>query len=431
MKIAHALLFGLAWFLVACDSAPTASPPPPALESPHPTSTPAPTATPAHTAAPTTARDDCALPAVNAVQLPALPSNTAILLFMAQPNSGCLFALDAQGNRLAEFPSPVNGGWKWDGRARILALHGYNDGDYLIWNHPFGNRDVQRLDKPTTLSLFDYVFAPDGQQLVYLAFDIPATGPRVWRLTRLDIRTQRQQTLLEHEMKVGVPQPSDPPLTFPKAPFDWSPALNQIFLYGIVPNTDAPPDGVWSIKPDGSDFRLRLPREKFVGRVALSPDGRSLAYFAYDDRYPIASRWRDMTFWLPTNQLRVMDLVSGEDTTLLAETHGGVLRYLLLWAADRRSLLVAHNAETSAGPSPAEWLNVPVDGASVRVVRVEQTRETTRDITTCPNGDVLYVLERDNRAQAIVRLDGQDNARNLLALAGDRQTMVRLIGCLR
>jgi hypothetical protein len=367
------------------------------------------------------------------LSLPWLPRGASVLLSVQQPNASCLVALDAQGSRVLEFPLAARGEWKWDARARILALRLLQDTPLnqgtLLWNRPFEQSETQRLAEAPEHGVFAFVFAPAGQQLAYLEVSPAPNAIAAWQLIRLDIATRHKETLITGSMHSLTPRATRPSADLLKSPVDWSAAANQIYLFGQTPG-DSPPEGLWTIKPDGSDFRLLLSVDGFRGWVALAPDGRYLAYLAFDPRHPIEPRLADKTFWPPANQVRVMDMQSGAVTMLLTETEGGLLRPPFLWASDGRSLLLGHSPKGSAGIYAGDLLNVPTNGSGARVVRsFDDTREGVRDMTACPGGQLLYLLERVDEAHQIVMTDLQGATRTLLAFNPDRSAYVRVVGC--
>lgn len=374
--------------------------------------------------------------------LPRLPANTALLLLNGHrsvPEDGrlpCLMALDAPGTPRWSAISNPRYDWRWDQRARILSVQTTDPDDRstrLFWNRSFDHDGTERLDFATGRVVHGTVFSPDGRQLVYLEWRDQPGFAAAWQLILMDIPTKQERVLLEGFSTFVTPQAPPVDHDLPKAPFAWSASTDRIYLYEL-PLGDAPPQGVWSLKPDGSELQ-RLVSNEMVSLPVLSPDERRLAYLVFDPNFAPVLKPEAQGIWSPANQLRVVDVRSGFDRVVLAERQGGLYENRAIWSPDSQSVLLEHSRNASGlgaiYGADDDLLAVHADGSSVQALRVldHPHEERVGDILGCNNGEVVYVLNRDQHVNSVIASNLEGKSRTVTTLAGSDRYSIALVGC--
>ncbi|HEX5691629.1 MAG TPA: hypothetical protein VFX76_16560, partial [Roseiflexaceae bacterium] len=189
-------------------------------------------------------------------------------------------------------------------------------------------------------------FSPDGRELA-----VTLNDSERWQLQVIDLESGAARTLQEGAL---LAEPGAQP-SFPLMPLAWTPA--GIMVQPIMWATDAPPQGLVLVNP--ADGAIETIREEWHLDSAVSPDGTHVAVVVGE-----MSLGGDPP---PTMEIRVFDVASRQETTIVASQPGFVRQ--LRWSPDGATLL--YSMSSNYGASTAMLVAIGRDGSGAQQIEFD------------------------------------------------------------
>lgn len=388
----------------AAPAAPTASPAAPTPTQPAPTATFIPTSAPAPTTqptTPTTAPAPTVAPPTPTTVLPtAAPQPTAPAEFIVVSGGEVVVAIAPDGStrpieiegielRMPQVVTSADGSWI-AGPIRVDEGTQRSELGLVLYNISSGERKF--LPQSGTVSHLH--FSPDNTSLI---FTVQNWEPMTWQVNILDLKTNRQRTLLEgvDDRSLGL------------VPSDWTPEGILAYKH-LVFGADAGPEGLYLINPGDGSIRTLIP-DGFTGAVA-SPDGKQIAIIQGSFGFGIED---------PTASLSILDLASGE-TRIIEQEQAGYPGHLS-WSPDGAKLL--HQQPLRAGMADDYVIVGPAITEPMRFT-LPVARENVRHLSW-RNSDTLVLLveegDRDTLYELPIATPDASNLKQLASIASPGQ----------
>ncbi len=348
----------------------------------------------------------------------ARPEDGLALLLSSQPEGAHLTWITLQGTSI---PLPEIRAW-----SPVLSI----DSRYLAYRQPlkayrtavvvtdWEERRAWRISPPDRWGSRPGPFAqpqvagllvihrtPDGQQLLAQTLTLPEgnlhADPGALRV----LRSGRE---------------------LPARPDAWSSATSHRVISAYLPESDAPPMGLYGL--DADDAIHRWSEKSYQGLPVLDRSGRHLTYLTYDPAFPLATV-QPSGPGLLANVLRLLDLTTGEVRTPVHDPKGLAESWSLTWSPDGRWLVVPWGtAQTDGHWQLTELRRVRVEDVEVVPWIQLKPEEELWGVDWCRDGRLLYLTysrEREESTLWAARMGEQP--RRLITLTGIHS----LVGCVQ
>jgi hypothetical protein len=187
---------------------------------------------------------------------------------------------------------------------------------------------LYRIEVPRGYWVGPFVFSPNGQQVAFFQqwlwergseYGDTPTGP-AWEVRVWDLPAGQVRVLFYADGTHDA-----------YYPVYWSLSTGRLYLQRVIFESDAPPQELAAVFPDGSDWQAY---EKVRGELAFSPDGQWAAYAAYDPQLEAGYTYYNEYPGYPFNQVWVLGLSTGRSRLLLQADDGAQYNdHVLTWTS--------------------------------------------------------------------------------------------------
>jgi len=357
-------------------------------------------------------------------EIPAALPSQALLVATVRWGSTTLSALDLRGGAIVPIvtkPSAEMDIAAAPGRVAYLVREGSDPTRNYVETLDLQTRRAYRFGPPAGFALLGFALDPAGSDLAYSAMDIRRSRSRsaYWQSALANLETGKDRICLSS----GPHSPTGEAIPIP---FGWSPSSGAIYFRGLMPFRGMIDGDLWAMREDGPGLIRLLADSEYVGRPALSPDGRFLAYLSSQaDLLPVSQIRAPGA--PPGNTLTVMELATGRKTSVTGKA--GVTFGCVRWsAADDQ--VIAERREPREGREDALALVSAAarDAFQLRDIAVQPSAgAAVVDIARCGAGGPLFWVEKDGGQRRLRTARSSREAATILALGGGE---LRVIGCL-